>query len=198
MKHGAAGGERERAPSSGADAAPEGPPAQTEVQTEGVLGAVECPVASAAVSMVSGRRYAIASEHDRDRLEIRGRNGDVVLRVEVTDAGPVLSFSGAVLELSASRRLHLSAEEISVEARGDASLEVGGSLRERVLGDHHVHVEGDERVEAAKLELQASREGAAVRAMRKIALDGERIGLNDDPAPAPFPWSAIARGPEET
>jgi hypothetical protein len=28
--------------------------------------------------------------------------------------------------------------------------------------------------------------------MKKIALDGEHIGLNDDPLPQPFPWSALA------
>jgi hypothetical protein len=47
------------------------------------------------------------------------------------------------------------------------------------------------------VELQANQGGVSVRAMEKIALDGERIGLNDDPAPQPFPWSAIAGGPEK-
>jgi hypothetical protein len=58
-------------------------------------------------------------------------------------------------------------------------------------------VAGDERVEAMNVELQANQGGVSVRAMEKIALDGERIGLNDDPAPQPFPWSAIAGGPEK-
>jgi len=31
-----------------------------------------------------------------------------------------------------------------------------------------------------------------VRAMGRIALDGEHIGLNDDPLPQPFAWSASA------
>jgi hypothetical protein len=52
-------------------------------------------------------------------------------------------------------------------------------------------------VEAAKVEIQANLGGVAVRAMQKIALDGEHIGLNDDPAPQPFPWSAIVGGSEK-
>jgi hypothetical protein len=39
--------------------------------------------------------------------------------------------------------------------------------------------------------------GVGVRAMGRIALDGEHIGLNDDPAPQPFGWSEIAGGPDD-
>jgi hypothetical protein len=35
-----------------------------------------------------------------------------------------------------------------------------------------------------------------VRALGRIALDGEHVGLNDDPLPRPFAWSAIAEGPD--
>jgi hypothetical protein len=65
-----------------------------------------------------------------------------------------------------------------------------------VAGDHHVRVGGDERVEAANVQLQANAGAVAVRALGRIALDGEHIGLNDDPLPQPFAWSAIAAGPD--
>jgi hypothetical protein len=67
-----------------------------------------------------------------------------------------------------------------------------GTLRERVAGDHHVRVGGDEQVEAANVQIQASTGAVGVRAMGRIALDGEHIGLNDDPRPLPFAWSASA------
>ena len=162
--------------------------------TASLLDRIECPVPAAAVVLTSGRRYELEAGGDADRLVVRSRGGEVVLRIQVTDAGPVLSFTGASIDLEATRRLRLTAQEVSVEATGDVSLSAGGSLRETVAGDHHTKVAGDERIEAANVELQASTGAVGVRAQGRIALDGEHIGLNDDPSPKPFGWSAIDGG----
>ena len=161
------------------------------------LDDVEAPLESSQITLTSGRRYELEAGGEKDRLTICGRGGAVILRIEVTDEGPILSFSSAAVELTATRRLHLCADEIEVEARRDLTVAVGGALTEKVGGDHHLLVGGDERVEAAAIELQANTRSVSVRAMGRIALDGEHIGLNDDPAPQPFPWSEIADGPEE-
>jgi hypothetical protein len=156
-----------------------------------LLDQVRTPSSSADVTLTSGRRYELRVEEGRDRLTVRSRGGDVVLRIEVTDEGPVLSFSGASIDLVATRRLRLAADEVSVQASGDLAIEAGGSLRETIGGDHHTRVGGDERLEASAVEVQASAGSVGVRAMQKIALDGEHIGLNDDPLPQPFPWSSL-------
>lgn len=161
------------------------------------LDDIEAPAVSASVALASGRRYDLDAGRDADRVTIRARSGEVVLQIEVTDAGPVLRFSGASVELSAARRLHLAAREVSVEAEDDLSLSAGGTLREHAGRDHHARVAGDARIEAANVELQASTGGVGVRALGRIALDGEHIGLNDDPAPQPFPWSEIVNGRTE-
>lgn len=161
-----------------------------------LLDQVNTPVAAADLTLSSGRRYELSAEGERDRVTIRSRGGDIVLRIEVTDAGPVLSFSGASIDLVAAKKLRLQAEEVSVEAAGDMALAAGGSLRERVGGDHHTRVAGEERLEASGVAVQANERSVAVRAMGKIALDGEHIGLNDDPLPKPFPWSAIGEDAE--
>ncbi len=165
---------------------------EERVEARSLLDQIEPPVPAAEVTLTSGRRYDLQAGPDADRLVIRSRGGEVVLRIEVTDAGPVLSFSGASLELEATRRLRLAAQEVSVEAAGDVSLSAGGSLRENVAGDHHTTVAGDERVEAANVQVQASMGAVGMRAQGRIALDGEHIGLNDDPLPKPFAWSTIA------
>jgi hypothetical protein len=157
-----------------------------------LLDQIEPTVERASLTLASGRRYDLEAGRDGDRLVVRSRGGDVVLRIEVTDAGPVLSFSGATLDLEATRRLRLSAREVSIEATEDLALAAGGSVMETIGGTHHTRVKGDERVEAANVQLQASSGGVGVRAMNRIALDGAHIGLNDDPLPQPFPWSAIA------
>lgn len=168
-----------------------------ESRPDVALDDIEAPIASAAVTLLSGRRYELEAGAERDRLTIRSSSGEVVLRVEVTDRGPVLSFSGAEVELSAARSLRLAARDVSIAAERDVELAAGGSLRERVAGHHHVRAGGDARVEGASVELQANRDGVGVRAMRAIKLDGEHIGLNDDPLPQPFDWSEIAGGPGE-
>jgi hypothetical protein len=156
-----------------------------------LLDEIIAPAASSAVTLASGRRYELDGGPDVDRVTIRSRDGEIVLRIEVTDKGPVLSFTGASVELSAARRLHLRGREVTIEAQDDATLEVGGTLRERLGGDHHTRVAGDERVEAANVHVQASTGAVGVRALGRIALDGEHIGLNDDPLPQPFGWSRV-------
>ena len=175
------------------------PPAETAhvEPSHSALEEVQAPLESSQVTLTSGRRYELEAGGEKDRLTIRGRGGAVILRIEVTDAGPVLSFASASLEIESTRRLHLRADEIKIETTRDLTVAVGGALVEKVGGDHHLRVGGDERVEAAAIELQANISSVGVRAMGKIALDGEHIGLNDDPALQPFPWSEIADGPEE-
>jgi hypothetical protein len=162
----------------------EATPEAEALEAQPLLDQLDVPVAAATLTTTSGRRYEIASGDEADRVTIRSRGGEVVLRIEITDAGPVLSFTGASVELSATKKLRMAAEEVAIEAAGDLSVRAGGH--------HHQRVDGDVRVEARNLELQASTGGASVRAAGRIALDGEHIGLNDDPLPQPFGWSAIA------
>ena len=152
------------------------------------LDDIVSPARVANVTLASGRSYELTAGAETDRVTIRARTGEIVLRIDVGDAGPVLSFTGASVELCAAKSLRLAAEEVAIDA---------GTLRERVAGDHHLQVGGDERVEAANVQLQANVGAVAVRAMGRIALDGEHIGLNDDPLPQPFGWSAIAADAEE-
>ena len=156
-----------------------------------LLDEVNEPVASAEVSLLSGRRYELEAGARADRVVVRSSKGEVILRIEVTDAGPVLSFSGAEVELVATRRLSLAGQEVSVHAAGDIAINAGGSLYERVEADHHTRVGGCERLEASQIEMQANEAGLVIKTMGAINLDGEHIGLNDDPVPRPFVWSAI-------
>lgn len=156
-----------------------------------LLQRVDAPLDTAHVTLTSGRRYELRADGARDQVTIRSSEGNIVLRIEVTDAGPVLSFTGATIDLVATKNLRIEAEDLSLQAKRTMVVETGGSLEERIHGDHHTRVDGDERLEAAAVELQANKKAVSVRAMEKIALDGERIGLNDDPLPQPFPWSKL-------
>jgi hypothetical protein len=164
-----------------------------ETPSSSLLQRAELPSCRASVAMTSGRRYRISSDGDgADRLVVTSDSGAVVLSIEVTDRGPVLTFTSAEVRLQATETLRLQAREVEVHSAGDMRVDVAGALRERIGSDHHLQVHGTERVEAHALELQASSGHVGVRAMHGIALDGEHIGLNDDPLPQPFAWSAIA------
>ena len=148
------------------------------------------------VLLSSGRRCAMEAKPDGDRLTVRARNGQVMLRVTLTDAGPVLFFESADVELRAARSLVLEGETVEVRANA-LRTRVAGDVDERVDGARHTRIGGVDRLEAASLQTQANDGAIELKAAGRIALDGEHIGLNDDTCPRPFGWSAIAGGPAD-
>ncbi|WP_437680525.1 hypothetical protein [Sorangium sp. So ce131] len=69
-------------------------PSTSRLQENGSPGAAsDTPVAAAVVTLSSGRRYEIEAGPSGDRLIVRGTGGGTVLQMEITDAGPVLSFA---------------------------------------------------------------------------------------------------------
>jgi len=171
-------------------AASRGASPSSATATAALLDRVELPRREAEVLLSSGRRVDLEAGADGDRIRVRDPSGRVVLRVHLTEAGASLELEGDV-ELNAPGRLTLAAEDIALHAARDLEISAGRDVRERVAGTRHARIDGAERLEAASVELQASEQAVSVRAMEGIRLDGEHIGLNDDPAPAPFSWSAI-------
>lgn len=158
------------------------------------------------VSLTSGRSIEVTEGGAEDRIQIRSTRGDVVLSVRVTDQGPVLSISGVSLEISASKNLALTCETLEIKATTDASIDVGGSLRERVGGSVRREAAGASTVTAREMKLDAFPGGMVLRANDDVAITGERVRLNSDDPPMPLTWEdhrdrrALAEGkpkPEE-
>ncbi|WP_437602286.1 hypothetical protein WMF28_11720 [Sorangium sp. So ce590] len=78
------------------------PRPQVEIGARGA--ACGAPVPSATVLLSSGRRYEMEAAVAGDRLIVRGRDGEIVLQMEITDAGPVLSFAAPDGERPGPRR----------------------------------------------------------------------------------------------
>lgn len=134
-------------------------------------GAALARVEPQVVTLSSGRRIeASRDEGGADLLQIRARDGRCVLSVRVTDEGPVLSFSGAALEIAATRTLDLSCEELRLHATGGATIDVGGSLT----------------ANARSMALEAKPGGIVVKANDDLDLKGERVLLNSDDPPMPL------------
>jgi hypothetical protein len=157
-----------------------------------LLERVDLGTESARVTLSSGRRYELMSEGALDHLVVRSGSGTVLLRVAIDDEGPLLSFEGARIELNAPKQISLTAGAIELRAQHHLRVETEGSLTQHIAGDLHTYVGGEHRLEAASIAQQASQGPIAIRALESIALDGEHIGLNDDPCPRPFAWSRAA------
>lgn len=154
----------------------------------GWLESVDLARSGEEIALASGRTIRVDQTGGVDRLAVRARDGSLILTIELDDRGPRLRFSGADVAVEATGLLELRAERLNIDVAGDMSTSVGG--------DRHSRIQGDERVEAACVEVQANNAGVALRALDAIRLDGEHIGLNDDPAPVPFGWSALAQSVE--
>lgn len=138
--------------------------------------------------LTSGRSVEITESPAEDRIQFRSTRGEVILTVRLTDEGPVLSLSGASLEISASKNLALTCETLQVRATKDASIEVGGDLTERVAGNASRQVEGGSELAAREVKIMASPGGMALRANDDVAINGERVRLNSDDPPMPLTW----------
>jgi len=76
----------------------------------------------------SGRRIALLADGDREQLEVRSADGRIELRVVLTDAGPVVSLSGAKLELHSTDSVSVRCRSFEVEALDDLRLRAAGDI----------------------------------------------------------------------
>jgi hypothetical protein len=142
-------------------------------------GEPSAALAKLSVALPSGRRLAASVDASgADVIRVHTRGGECVLTVRVTDEGPVLRFSGAALEIDATRSIDLSCETLRLSATGDASIEVGGDLTERVGGGV--------RREARSMAIEARPGGIVMKANDDLDLKGERVLLNSDDPPMPL------------
>ena len=111
------------------------------------------------VALASGGAVEIEPRGHADLVRIRNKDGACVLTVELTEAGPVLRFEGAALELVAPRSLDVACGELRIEATGAA------------------------RIGAKSVEIEARAGDVDVRANDDVRMNGERVHLNStDPA----------------
>lgn len=157
--------------------------------TEGVAESAALAAPSPrVVSLASGRSIAVTEGAAEERIEIRSTRGEIMLAVRLTEQGPVLSLTGVSLEIAASKSLALACETLDIRATKNASIDVGGSLRERVGGSVTREAAGASSVSAREVKLEAHPGGMVLRANDDVAITGERVRLNSDDPPMPLTW----------
>ena len=76
----------------------------------------------------SGRQILVHSGEKEELIEIAAPGGEIILKVRMTDDGPVISVRGAHLELKSTETIALKAKQIKIQAEEKAVVESKGSL----------------------------------------------------------------------
>lgn len=130
----------------------------------------ESPSTPAALDLLGNHRIAVRRDPDLDTVELIGRDGKVVLAIEVTEAGPVLRFEGAGLTLRAAGELNLEARRLTLRAEESLALKTGGDL--------DLAAAGDLRSTAREQTITAELGDVRVEANDDVRIDGERVLVN--------------------
>ena len=85
------------------------------------------PSEEVAVELDSGRVVSVNEE--AEVVEIRSPEGELELRVELTEAGPVLRMSAVRMELSAQEAVSVSAPKIDLQSKEGTQIQSDGDVR---------------------------------------------------------------------
>jgi hypothetical protein len=102
--------------------------------------------AGRALSLPSGRSIRLVADGSREELEVRSPDGAMELRISLTKDGPVLSLSGARLEINSSDAVSVNCRAFEVHAEqsvrlstaGDVAIAASGAMRARTGGQMHL------------------------------------------------------------
>ncbi len=100
------------------------------------------------IQLNSGRQVVVHSGQKEELIEIMESEGEVVMKIRMTDAGPVVSVHGAHLELKATETISMEAKKIKVQAEEEAVLESKGRLKMNsseeldINSDDHIRING--------------------------------------------------------
>jgi hypothetical protein len=144
--------------------------------------------APARIELRSGRALEIVEGEEVDVIAVRSPAGQPLLTIRLTGEGPVISFAEAALEVASLGPLSVACETLRLETRGDASIEVGGDLLERIGGTSRREVSGPAVTQAREVVLDAFPGGIEVKAHGDVSLEGERVRLNSEDPPMPLTW----------
>lgn len=80
------------------------------------------------MQLESGRQVMVHSSEKDELIEIAESDGKIIMKVRMTDDGPVISVSGAHLELKSTETIAIEAKKIKIKAEEEFVVESKGSL----------------------------------------------------------------------
>ncbi len=102
----------------------------------------------------SGRRVVVHSEAGGEELlEVSAPDGRMLVRIRLTESGPVLVLEGVRLELKAVESVTLDADRVEINAREEALVRSEGALKLESAGELSVRSEDDIRATGKTIHL---------------------------------------------
>ena len=80
------------------------------------------------MQLESGRQVMVHSSEKDELIEIAESDGEIIMKVRMTDDGPVISVRGAHLELKSTETIAIEAKKIKIQAEKEVVVESKGSL----------------------------------------------------------------------
>ena len=105
------------------------------------------------IALDSGRQVLVHSDNKTEIVEVIEPKGDMIIKVALTDAGPVIRIHGAHLEVKSTKSLSLESETVKIKAKEKAIVESGAGLDIKASGDITVRADDDVRITGRKIHL---------------------------------------------
>jgi hypothetical protein len=123
----------------------------------------------------SGRRVELQTTQG-EALRVTSTTGQVELTIRFTDAGPVLSFASAGLDLQSVGPMTIDCESLAIRSRGDVTMEAASALSFRA--------EGPASLDASEVDLKAREGELRGKCAGEMWLNAKVLQLNCEREPA--------------
>jgi hypothetical protein len=135
-------------------------------------GTLEPPVA---VALAGERRLEI--EGDGSSFRVWSPSGAAELTVRLTPDGPVLTLSGATIEVVAAKAFKVDVERLELRAK-QIRLESTGDVEQIVAGNSVTHCAGRHELQADAVTLVNHGDKMVLDATHDLEVRGERVLIN--------------------
>ncbi len=122
------------------------------------------------LDLIKDQKLVLTQRPTGSIIRIVGRDGQVSLKIEVNEQGPVLRFKGANLAIETNGDLSICAKRLELHAQDQVVIGSGGNAA--------IQVHGDFSTAARTQTICAELGNVNVRANDDVTLDGERIRMN--------------------
>jgi phage gp45-like len=104
------------------------------------------PALPTVIPLRAGRELAVLDGGGDQVVEIRSAEGDLELRIELTESGPVLRLEAVKLALRAADAVEIECARFAVNASEGARVASGGDLEIEAEGESRMTSTGDTRI----------------------------------------------------
>lgn len=103
------------------------------------------------VYLKHGRTLTVASQGMEEIIEIRASGGQMELRINMTEDGPVLQLEGIKLAVKATESIDLECKTFSVDAAESVEIASKGEMKVTSEGEINIESPKDVRVRGEKI-----------------------------------------------